>query len=173
MTEGKRKPKAGGPRSEVFAMRLDPKMKYLAEIAARKQRRSLANFMEWAIELALRNTYLGPETENAPSIWDKSGALWDVNEADRFVKLVFTAPDLMTYDEEILWKSIREGAPYWKGCYDLNGDWIVSNHEERDLNPEHLRRNWDLLKRIAAGQTDGDVLLKSASDQPGNSNTPS
>ena len=34
MTEKKRKPKATGPRTEVFAMRLDPKLKYLAEIEA-------------------------------------------------------------------------------------------------------------------------------------------
>ena len=53
MAEKNRKAKAGGPRTEVFAMRLDPKLKYLAEIAARKQRRSLANFIEWSMEQAL------------------------------------------------------------------------------------------------------------------------
>lgn len=46
MPETKRKPKTGATRTEVFAMRLDPKLKYLAEIAASKQRRSLANFVE-------------------------------------------------------------------------------------------------------------------------------
>ena len=43
MTEKNRKAKVSGPRTEVFALRLDPKLKYLSEIAARKQRRSLAN----------------------------------------------------------------------------------------------------------------------------------
>ncbi len=60
MTEEKRQPKAGAPRTEVFAMRFDPKLKYLAEIASRKQRRSLANFVEWAIEEALKTVYLAP-----------------------------------------------------------------------------------------------------------------
>jgi hypothetical protein len=49
MPETKRKPKTGATRTEVFAMRLDPKLKYLAEIGASKQRRSLANFVELSI----------------------------------------------------------------------------------------------------------------------------
>ena len=55
MTQRMRNPRMGTPRTEVFGMRLEPKLKYLAEIAARKQRRSLANFVEWAIEMALEN----------------------------------------------------------------------------------------------------------------------
>ena len=76
MTEKKRKPKAVGPRTEVFAMRLDPKLKYLAEIAARKQRRSLANFVEWAMEQALGRVQLIESGYNGdgPTVADASAS---------------------------------------------------------------------------------------------------
>src|SRR6516165_4850387 len=52
---GKRK--GGGAklvRSETVTVRLDPKLRYLGEIAARKQRRTVSSFIEWAIEDVLR-----------------------------------------------------------------------------------------------------------------------
>ena len=115
MTNGKRKAKSGTTRTEVFAMRLDPKLKYLAEIAARKQRRSLANFMEWAIELGLSNTEIGGDSNERITVWDQSTKLWDVDEADRFATLAFLNPELMTYDEQVLWKLICETGYVWKG----------------------------------------------------------
>jgi hypothetical protein len=39
-------------------VRLDPKLRYLAELAARKQRRTVSSFIEWTIEEALKNIYL-------------------------------------------------------------------------------------------------------------------
>ena len=40
-------------RSVTVTFRLDPRTRYLAEIAARKQRRSLSSFIEWAIHETL------------------------------------------------------------------------------------------------------------------------
>ena len=41
-------------KSEVVTVRLDPKLKYVAELAARRQRRTLSSYIEWAIEDSLR-----------------------------------------------------------------------------------------------------------------------
>lgn len=161
MTEKKRKSKVGTPRTEVFAMRLDPKLKYLAEIAARKQRRSLANFMEWAIELGLQNTELSHDEQYSASVWDKSGALWDVDEADRFAKLVFTTPELMNYDEQILWKVICETGHVWKGKPGSGGEWQWSIGE-RDLVGERLRQYWNDFKKVASGEADKSILPKTS-----------
>ena len=50
----RRKRDGGTPkRSEVVTVRLDPKLKYLAELAARKHRRPLSSFIEWAVEQSL------------------------------------------------------------------------------------------------------------------------
>lgn len=112
MTEVKRRRKKDGPRTEVFAMRLDPKLKYLAEIAARKQRRSLANFIEWAVEQALSKVML-VETgdfngQYDQSVLDEAGKLWDLDPSDRFIKLAEIYPDLLTYEEQLIWKAIHE-----------------------------------------------------------------
>lgn len=157
MTERKRKSKVGAPRTEVFAMRLDPKLKYLAEIAARKQRRSLANFMEWAIELGLKNTELRDNDSYSPTVWDKSNSLWDVDEADRLANLAFEEPSLMTYDEQILWKVICETGHVWKGKHDSNGDWQWSI-DERSLVRERLRQYWEDFKKVAAGEAEKSIL---------------
>jgi hypothetical protein len=108
MAEKNRKAKAGGPRTEVFAMRLDPKLKYLAEIAARKQRRSLANFIEWSLEKALDSVKLVESEEGAfgLSVLDQANKLWDLEPSDRFIKLAENYPDLLNYEEQIIWKVI-------------------------------------------------------------------
>ncbi len=112
MTERKRKPKAAGSRTEVFAMRLDPKLKYLAEIAARKQRRSLANFVEWALDEALAKVKLVESGDfNGQydrSVLDEASKLWDLEPSDRLIKLAESYPDLLTYGEQVILKAIFE-----------------------------------------------------------------
>ncbi len=116
MTEKKRKPKATGPRTEVFAMRLDPKLKYLAEIGARKQRRSLANFIEWAIEQALNRVQLVESGFNGdgPTVADESAKLWALDESDRLIKLATHYPDLLSYEEQLVWRVICDYSVYTK-----------------------------------------------------------
>jgi hypothetical protein len=110
MTEKKRKPKSAGTRTEVFAMRLDPKLKYLAEVAARKQRRSLANFIEWALEQALGGVSLMDSGDSdgrySRSVLDEASKLWDLEPSDRFIKLATNYPDLLNYEEQLIWKAI-------------------------------------------------------------------
>ncbi|MBP6156712.1 MAG: hypothetical protein KA454_06905 [Polaromonas sp.] len=116
MTEKNRKAKAGGPRTEVFAMRLDPKLKYLAELAARKQRRSLANFVEWALDEALTKVklveYSDTNQYEERTIRDEASKLWDLEPSDRFIKLAESYPELLTYEEQIIWKAIFEISAY-------------------------------------------------------------
>lgn len=116
MTEKNRKSKAGAPRTEVFAMRLDPKLKYLAEIAARKQRRSLANFVEWAIEQALSRVQLVESAFNGegPTVADASAQLWALDEPDRLIKLATHYPELLSYDEQLIWRVICDHSTYNK-----------------------------------------------------------
>jgi hypothetical protein len=94
----KRKTKPEGGRSEVFALRLDPKLKYLADLAARKQRRSIANYIEWAVEQALRQTRLDDDDEE--SVWTESETLWHVSEIRRFLSLLTYHAELLSYEEQ-------------------------------------------------------------------------
>lgn len=55
-------------RSEVVSIRLDPRLKFGAEIAATKCRRTLSSFTEWAIEEALKKQDLSDARCMARSI---------------------------------------------------------------------------------------------------------
>lgn len=89
-------------RSEIVSVRLDPKLRYLAELAARRHRRTLSSFIEWAVSEQIALIILGTD-----SILAESDLLWDVNEANRFEKLATLHPELLTYQEEINWKSLQ------------------------------------------------------------------
>ena len=115
------KRKAGGgklARSETVTVRLDPRLRYLAELAALKQRRTVSSFIEWAIEDSLGRVYLqegGYGNEQGTTVADVSAKLWDVDDADRFVKLALNYPDLLTHEEQKRWKLIRENGYLWRG----------------------------------------------------------
>lgn len=99
-------------RSETVTVRLDPKLRYLAELAARKQRRTLSSFIEWAIEDSLNTVEIyhgsGYNGDHSRKVYDEINTLWDVDEADRFCKLAISYPELLTHEEQRLWKLIKE-----------------------------------------------------------------
>jgi hypothetical protein len=124
-----------GPRTAVTTIRFDQRLRYLAEIAARVQRRSFTSFIEWAVEEALNQVQVkaggNPYGDNGEPGYDdpRSGEyvaqrkeafdamysvaaraheLWDVDEADRFVKLATKFPHLLDPEEDRLWKHINE-----------------------------------------------------------------
>jgi hypothetical protein len=155
MAEAKRKSKAGAPRTEVFAMRLDPKLKYLAEIAARKQRRSLANFVEWAIEQALNEVRLddpvyGGEGDTVSGLASK---LWALDEPDRLIRLAESHPDLLSYDEQLIWRVVCDHTTYNK----------VTKRISRfkggsDIDHSLVRDCWQEIKAYALGDGTRDAL---------------
>jgi hypothetical protein len=152
----------GMPRSITVGVRLDPKVRYLAELAARKQRRSLSSFIEWVVQeslgrLLLREGSLA-HNDHGTSIADAAAWLWDVDEADRFARLALRYPDLLTHDEQVTWKLIRENGRLWKGWHDkVTGEWTWRT-DEKELIFERLREHWDKFKAVAAGQADKSIL---------------
>lgn len=155
MANGKRKAKEGGPRTEVFALRLDPKLKYLAEIAARKQRRSLANFVEWAIERALTQVHLvDPDlNDNVETIADATGKLWALDEPDRLVQLAEYFPELLSYDEQLIWRVICE-----HDVYNQSSNRISSFRDGKGIATSLVRDCWPQIKAYALGTGSKDEL---------------
>ena len=153
---------SGSKRTEIISVRLDPKLRYLAELAARKHRRALSNFIEWTVEQALKQVYL-QENPDSPhlnvSIYTRSNYLWDVHEADRFVKLASDYPDLLTHEEQILWQLIRKSAFLWSkhdGTQLLDDErWLPI---ETHFIFERLREHWDKFKAVAAGEAELTTL---------------
>lgn len=144
-------------RSETVTVRLDPKLRYLAELGSRKLRRTVSSYIEWAIEESLARVYL--DEHGHQNIYDFSNRLWDVDESDRFAKLAFYFPDLLTHHEQVLWKLVRENGFLWKGRNDDEGSWYWEIREEK-LVMERLREYWVEFNQVANGEADKSILPK-------------
>lgn len=144
-------------RSEVVTVRFDPKLRYLAELAARKHRRTLSSFIEWAVESSLERVYLyeGEHYDDKTSVADESRRLWDIDEAERFIKLAITYPDLMNLDEQERWKMISDADLLGPAKHrDRNGA-VVWNHPVlEDLVYPVVRKHWLGLVSAHEGGSD-------------------
>lgn len=143
-------------RSETVTVRLDPKLNYLCELASRSQRRTKSSFIEWSVAETLKrvkvpeaNVYDDDLADLRPAtISELASDLWHVDEADRLIALAFHAPALMTHDEQVLWKLIKENGALWKGRYNSLGEWDWGTREEY-LIRDALRKHWATFKAVA------------------------
>ena len=110
-------------RKEATNFRLEPIVKYTAEIAARVQRKNLTTFLEWSMSESFKKLTF----DDGNTIASQMDYLWDSDEADRFIKLAYTYPRLLTYDEQHLLKVINENFSVFKK--DL-GNFIPTNKDE-------------------------------------------
>ncbi len=145
-------------KTVTVSVRLDPKLKYLADLAAREQRRALSSYIEWAVDQSLEKCELGLFQDGTPkTLADEANYLWDVDESDRLVKLALRYPHLLTHEEQILWKLIKECGLLWRGSYKpTEWRWTVS---EDSMVWENLRKHWQTFVDVASG-------LKGAEDLP-------
>ena len=159
MAADKKRKSGGGKlsRSETVTVRLDPKLRYLAELAARKQRRTVSSFIEWAIEDALKRIHISEGQSSERTIYDEALTLWDVDDADRFARLALNFPDLLTHDEQVLWKLIKERGYLWEGKYDSEGEWVWRVSADK-LIIERLREDWDTFNDVARGDAEKSTL---------------
>ena len=175
MTEQEMRKGGGGKlsRSETVTVRLDPKLRYLAELAARLHRRTLSSYVEWAIKESLDSATVEPIGVDQQgvrySIGHESEYLWDVDEADRFAKLALRYPHLLSHEEQVRWKLIRECGYLWRGNYGpppaQEWRWQVV---EDSLCFDRLRDKWELFCAVA----DGDKLATELPTWPKTSRPP-
>ena len=110
-------------RKEATNFRLEPIVKYTAEIAARVQRKNLTTFLEWSMSESFKKLTF----DDGNTIASQMDYLWDIDEADRFIKLAYTYPRLLTYDEQHLLKLINENFSVFKKDPD---NFIPTNKDE-------------------------------------------
>lgn len=151
-------------RSETVTVRLDPKLNYLCELAARAQRRTKSSFIEWAVADSLNSVPL-PDVVTGTSFDDvhqtmlseKISELWHVDEPDRVVALALLSPALLTHEEQLIWKHVRECGYLWRGHYDRNNEWVWSPSEGA-LIRDRLRENWETFKAVSVGDRPSSAL---------------
>lgn len=123
-------------RSETVSVRLDPKIRYFAELAARKQRRSLSSFIEWAVEQSFPKIVLALDFNNAGddsvsvTLADEIYNLWSFDDTGRFVLLALKYPALLNHEEQAFWEIINK-AHLLHEAQNPNGS----------LNPEAVEQN--------------------------------
>lgn len=157
--------KSGGgklSRSETVTVRLDPKLNYLCELGARAQRRTKSSFIEWAIANSLENvevqTGSGWNSETR-SLAQQSERLWKVDEPDRVAALALTSPSLLTHEEQLIWRYVKENGFLWRGNYNKASRWTWDINEH-DLIIDRLRKHWDTFKRVALDGESENLLPK-------------
>jgi hypothetical protein len=149
-SSGDAAPKAS--KSEIVTIRLEPKLRYLAEIAARKHRRSLSSYVEWAIEASLAQVEINVLLRQVPCvrpIRDVSDELWDVDEPERFVKLAIQCPELLNHQEQVLWKLLRENPRVWESFWRYSDGKRIWTPSEDSLNTKALRKFWSVFWDVA------------------------
>ncbi|MEO8135931.1 MAG: hypothetical protein ABI831_18380 [Betaproteobacteria bacterium] len=182
-------------KSEVVTIRLDPKLKYLAELAARKQHRSLSSYIEWAVQESLNDLELhaswvtptnvkrltnltvardgqeeGTAEERGPLTMAAAARifrLWDPDEPDRVVRLGAFLPDLLTHDEQIICKLVGENDHVWKAGFQkcTPDQRWAALIDGKAIDWDRLRDSWALFRDVAQG-------TRPPSDLPGRKKSP-
>jgi chaperonin cofactor prefoldin len=94
------------------SFRLDPKVKFAAEILARYQRRSLASTVEWALLRSLEGTVqVGSEEGAAVTLNELVNISWSEDELIRSVNIAFLVPHMATHEESCIKAIILASAP--------------------------------------------------------------
>ncbi len=172
--ESKRKGGGGKlSRSEIVTVRMDSQLHYLAELAARKHRRTLSSFIEWAVQHSFKavELYHGNGYNNDESVYlnDVEGRLWDVDPAERFARLAILYPDLLTHEEQERWKMLTDSQLLSPAIQRNNGIRMWDWPKLEDVVFPVLRRAWASL--LAAHEGGPEAMRKWVSSTQTSINT--
>lgn len=170
----KRARKRGGGRlnrSETVTVRLDPKLNYLAEIAARAQRRTKSNLIEAALAEALNIIPINalPSDQEPSTIAELAEDIWHVDEVERLKRLMITAPHLLTYEEQKIWAVICDHSYFWLGEWrPLNDDeeFYFVDHDPLRLWTTNVQEQWGNIQRVVEGNTDKNIIPEGLDIRP-------
>jgi predicted transcriptional regulator len=148
-------------RSETVSIRLDPRLNYLCELAARSQRRTKSSFIEAAIDQKINEVVINTwrDMESA-SIGERADDLWHVRDHERLIALGIAAPHLMTFEEQEIWAVICETGHFWRG------QWVDDGDRQRwDFKPigsalvrNRVKEEWEKIIKAASGEEDRSSL---------------
>ena len=137
-------------RTEAITVRLDAKLRFIVELAARSERRTVSSYVENVIESAVSSPAIAHPTRPDQKVsW--IGAMefvWDPLESDRIVRLAVMYPYLLNIDEELIWKLLITTPEFWT-TPDLIAEGVVSELYIADIKWPLVRELWELIKQVA------------------------
>lgn len=181
--------KGGGSklfRTELVSVRIDPKLRFAVELAARKQRRTASSFVEWAIEEAIKRLPLRinarkgkgevPEEASLPGelpigvcleyLQQLSLGKWNIKK-----KTVHEiVGDVWHPEESRRFAQLADRYPellthdeevLWDLISETPELWRSDKHGQRTIVYAQLKARWERLKQAAGGE------LEKASTQRG------
>ena len=148
-------------RTEIAHIRLEPRMRFAAELGARFQKCSISSFIERALSNFL-NTIQVPYwvARHAEGKRDKDyefnefiDRLWHADEVMRFIKMAQIAPSLLDHEEEFIWEFVQREECFWLP---------PTQNQPREPIIEVIRDAWpDLLSYAKTGEFDSTKLRDS------------
>ena len=129
-------------KPDAYSLRLDPRLRFAAELAAEKERRTLASLIEWAIDQAVRQISVVNQDERLVSALKVSQDVWNEDEVVRFLLLAKQYPTLLTVDQhrlrDLIFRnplfSTEQSSPVLK------------------IDVEKVREHWETLNKFVAGK---------------------
>jgi hypothetical protein len=172
-------------RSTTVSAALSPKLRYQAELAAQIEGKSLAAFVEAAIQAALHRVKLPHPTgiplemqkeidlpfrsdleemrsaallgqEKTTSVADEV-ILWNEDPAVRFFLRGYLAPDTLPSLAQAAWKAIKEKTVV-ESVMPYKGLTFRSSEWPPIRVQEYIRANWKQLQQILQGELSPDAL---------------
>ncbi len=154
----------------MLQTRLSPKLRLMAELMARSERRTISSLIEGLIEKAAQDRpidwvpldeagYVGMSHGNPKKTTTVSAAVEDMwepeTESSRFVAFALCFPHLLTDYEFRLWRMIKQTPYFWKyfpikittQTGEVLEDW-EQDMEYFGLLHEHLHEHWKVLNEI-------------------------
>lgn len=137
---------ASNPRSDLVAIRITPKMRFGLELLAKQYDRTLTDTVILAI-----NNFFGTEKAGLflePQVgYDRPvnvlDIVWSPQEHERFALVAIYYPELLSDNEDYLWRVIKRSDKYWKGRENRQ------RPTPDDFNFEALLEDWKELKKQA------------------------
>ena len=93
----------GADRSEIVTVRFTPRQRYLLELAARSQHRTVSGVVSWAVDETLGQVELHRRPDPPVSLDVVAETLWHPDEGTRLDILGDLFPYLLTRDEHLHW----------------------------------------------------------------------
>ena len=134
-------------KTEVQTVRMTPRIKYAATIAARHQHITLSSFIEEAIEEKARKVE-HYEFGVKSLLGDIVDEIWFPVESARFCFLADRLPSLLTDEEKVLWQLIQGDNSLW---YTGPGGELMSrdNTAKNGIKFDVLEKKWPSLQAKA------------------------
>ncbi|SDP40828.1 hypothetical protein SAMN04489798_5663 [Pseudomonas arsenicoxydans] len=159
----KNKPNQGARKTETLTLRLDPKIKFLIEMVARKKRQSITGVIESAIEEYAKgikiDAYLWDDeekknVEQEVTLLRLCNEIYSTDDSHRFGLLFYVAPQLMNHEEQRLKETVYASPVFWLDYPHSDDDKL-----EDDIDINKLRAHWEELLVHMAEHKDSSVVV--------------